>query len=434
MTTPEIYPDRSKAPATGDFSARTLPCTDDRRLNNGILRRCLHRADYELVRIDIVCPTGTMEFMPSVATLRGRMLKEGSRLYSGAAIAEILDFNGASVAAVPSNHNTVVSLTALRRNIRNVLPVFFDLLLHPIFPEKETEALKRQMIVELQCNRETPGYNAGNELRRLMAGDGHRFAMSDSVEQISAITTDILHNSHLPLVNPVEITAFIAGYADAGLLETIDGYLQDITGADHCPTSDIHVFSPRAAGEHKVQVDDSLQDAVITGIPLDSGITSAADYWPLRLAVHALGGYFGSRLMQNIREDKGYTYGIYAQLNTMPEGSFVSVNCECDPKYTPAVLSEISRELVRFANEPMGEDEYHRLHQSLTSLLAGMCDTPMKVQAQMISQLINGQGQDYYDRFWQAVGQVSPEQMSQVVGRYLSTDTLRTVIAGDFKK
>lgn len=434
MNPDNLQPDRSHAPATGDFSPRTLPATDDRKLANGILRRALHRRDYKLIRIDIVCPTGSMEFPPSVATLRGRMLKEGSSNYSGTQIAEILDFNGASVTAVPSNHHTVVSLTALRRNIRNVLPVFFDLLCNPLFPAKAAEALKRQMTAELQCNLETPAYNAGNELRRLMAGDRHRFAISDSVEEINAITTETLLKSHLTMINPAGITAFIAGYADTELLDTIDAYLQNMTGRKNYPENSSVPFCPAAPGRHEVQVDDSLQDAVIVGIPLDAGITDSADYWPLRLAVQALGGYFGSRLMQNIREDKGYTYGIYSQLNVLKEGAFASINCECDRAYTDKVLQEIKAELIRFAAEPMGAAEHHRMCQSLTSLLAGMCDTPMRVQAQLISQLINGQDEDYYNQFWQAVADVTPLQMSMAVARCLPPEALRTVIAGDFKK
>ena len=82
----------------------------------------------------------------------------------------------------------------------------------------------------------------------------------------------------------------------------------------------------------------------------------------------------------------------------------------------------------------MDADEHHRLQLSLASRLAGMCDTPMKVQAQLVSQHINGQSPQYYDMFWEALQQTSPEQMSQAVGQYLPTNAMRTVIAGDFKK
>ena len=75
----------------------------------------------------------------------------------------------------------------------------------------------------------------------------------------------------------------------------------------------------------------------------------------------------------------------------MREGSFANISCECDPTYTAGVLSEINTEIRRFAAKPMDADEHHRLQLSLASRLAGMCDTPMKVQAQLVSQHINGQ-------------------------------------------
>ena len=427
-------PDRSKAPATGDFAPRSLPVPTDRLLDNGILRRCLHREDYELVRIDRVCPSGSMEFMPLVAVLHGRILKEGSRNYSGKQIAETLDYNGASVVAMPSNHHTVVSLTALRRNIHKVLQTFFDLLCHPVFPLKEMDAVKRQMITELQCNRETPAFNAREEMRGLLAGRSHRFAMTESAEGIRDINVEMLHSCHRACIDPQGITAYVAGFADAALITEIDSYLEEIKGCGPSALPQAGIFMPEAAGEYNVQVDGSLQHAVVAAAPVSVCNASDTGFWPLRLAIHALGGYFGSRLMQNIREDKGYTYGIYAQLNIMREGSFANISCECDPTYTAGVLSEINTEIRRFAAKPMDADEHHRLQLSLASRLAGMCDTPMKVQAQLVSQHINGQSPQYYDMFWEALQQTSPEQMSQAVGQYLPTNAMRTVIAGDFKK
>lgn len=428
-------PDRSRAPETGEFQPRKLPLPEERLLPNGIRRLALHRPDYGFLRLDIVCPGGSMEYPPSVATAFGRMLKEGSKNFNGTEIAELLDFNGASVVAAPSNHHTVVSLTALRRNISKVLPVFFDLLQNPLFPEKELQTLKRQMITELQCNRETPSFHAREEIRRLVSGPGHRFARQESEDGIRHISTDTLERCHRMSIAPARMSAHAAGSADKELLAEIDLYLQGIENLADTPGQEHIHFKPEAAGIYKVQVNDSLQHAVAAAVPMPELKPSDKDYWPLRFAIHALGGYFGSRLMQNIREDKGYTYGIYAQYNSLlPEGTFASISCECDPAYTDGVLSEIKAELVKFAETPMNDDEHRILRLSMASSLAGICDTPAKVQAQYISQQINGQGENFYDLYWKALYEVTPAQMSEAAARFLNPEELRVAIAGDFSK
>lgn len=427
-------PDRSTAPATGDFEARSLPVPDERRLSNGIVRRSLDRSDYGLVRLDVVCPTGAMDYPVSVANMYCRMTKEGSRNYDSARIGEILDFNGASVTASASNHNIIVSLTALRRNISKVLPVFFDVLCKPTMPEKELAAVKRQMISELKCNRETAVYCARGELRRLIGGPDHRYGMSESETGLESISPELLDTVRSMSINPGHMAAYIAGRTDSGLLAEIDSRLEAIGGLSEDNSIRINGFEPEKPGRRQVQVDGSLQNSVQMGIPAGIMHPTLPDYWALRLAVHALGGYFGSRLMQNIREDKGYTYGIYSSLNNFSEGTFAIIGCECDSSYTEGVLREVDYELRRFAEEPMGEDELHRMRLNLASKLAGMCDTPMKSQAQYVSQLINGQGTGYYDMFWQALSEVSPEQMSAAAAKYLRPEYLRTVVAGDFRK
>ncbi|MDE6130218.1 MAG: insulinase family protein, partial [Muribaculaceae bacterium] len=409
---------------------RALPSSWRRQRHMGIISSPV----YALIRLAGVCPTGAMEYAPSVATMYGRMLKEGSINFKAAEIAETLDFNGAAVVAAPSNHNIVISLTALRRNIDKVLPVFFDLLASPVFPEKELEAVKRQMLVELKCNRETPSYNAREHMRHILGGEGHRYGMKESESGIMQIDRDMLESCRRRCLDPRNIAVFIAGYADKALTDEIDSRLESIDDCGCKPVIYDLPFTPLPAGVRKVHVEGSLQNCVLMATLVDARNTETPDYWALRLGTHALGGYFGSRLMQNIREDKGYTYGINAGISRVGNDAFVSISCDCDPAYTEGVLKETAYELERFATEPMGADELHRLRLSLASRLAGMCDTPMKIQSQYISQYIHGQSADYYNQFWAALDHITPQQMSEAVGRYLLAADSYTVIAGDFNK
>ena len=144
-----------------------------------------------------------------------------------------------------------------------------------------------------------------------------------------------------------------------------------------------------------------------------------------------LGGYFGSRLMSNIREEKGYTYGINAFLLGRAEDGYIGVSTECDVRYTWKVIEEVKHEMKRLCDEPISLDELNLVRQFMLSDQVKTLDTPFNLASYVSSTWLYGVYPDYYNRQIDTILHATPVQLQQVAQRYLNLDKLRIVIAGD---
>ena len=176
---------------------------------------------------------------------------------------------------------------------------------------------------------------------------------------------------------------------------------------------------------------ESMQNAIAMGIPAIS--RHHEDYVPLRLTVMALGGYFGSRLMTNIREEKGLTYGIGAALMGGHEGSHAYISAKCDSNFTDKVISEIKAELVRLASDPPRGEELERLRMHAYVSLLEILDTPKSIMDYYRTMLIAGTPADYLERQLKGITGLSSDVISEMASKYLRPELLRTSIAGPSK-
>ena len=143
----------------------------------------------------------------------------------------------------------------------------------------------------------------------------------------------------------------------------------------------------------------------------------------------AFGGYFGSRLMQNIRERKGYTYGIDASLPGLGCDRFLRVSTECDAAYVEAVIAEVRSEMERLRREPLPAEELNAVKQFLLGERAKMLDHPFS-QASLVAMVVNGRfPSDHFNRMCGAVVGVTPERLLSLARQYFRPEQLRVVVA-----
>ena len=144
----------------------------------------------------------------------------------------------------------------------------------------------------------------------------------------------------------------------------------------------------------------------------------------------ALGGYFGSRLMTTIREEKGLTYGITAALIGSQEGAYLKISAQCDKSFTAAVLDETRNELRRLVTDPPRGEELQRLKLHAQSALAEMLDTPQSIATYYITELLVNTPTNYYDMQQDSIDAFGPDKCAALAEKYLNPDKLLTAIAG----
>jgi zinc protease len=157
---------------------------------------------------------------------------------------------------------------------------------------------------------------------------------------------------------------------------------------------------------------------------------SHPDYPGMAVLNTLLGGYFGSRLMSNIREDKGYTYGIGSAMVSLREAGYFFISTEVGADVTTAALDEIYKEVKRLQDEPAGEDELSTVRNYLSGTFLKSIDGPFALIDRFKTLTLSGLGYDYYDRYLQTVQSISPAQLQELALRYFNRNDFMELVVG----
>ncbi len=421
--------DRKIAPETRPFGFRKLPAETVEILPNGITFHRYSGGDQPVCNL-LVSFSGGVQETPTEyeAQMAMSMLQEGTANYSGAEIAEILDFNGARFIRSTSAHRSGVNITMLNSGADEVLPLLADMLIAPSFPSDAVEAAKNVATSQLQINSSKVSFLADKECARMIWGDSHPTSKVATEEKIRTISRDTLSAWHSRMASGRTCHVFLSGLLDDRLVDKVRDFLLSLNLAGEGVEPLIIPMSPAAAGVNFVEKEGARQNAVAAAIPAIP--RSHPDYIPLRLAIVALGGYFGSRLMANIREEKGYTYGISSYLAGSLEGSFTGIAAQCDMAYTEPVITEIRKELRDLVLNPPSGEELRRLKLFCSTSLIETLDSPISIMGYYATSLFAGIPDGYFEAQQHAIEALTPDTIAEMAEKYLHPDDLRIAVAG----
>lgn len=424
--------DRITPPEVRPFGKLSLPGMRPVLLDNGIRLNIYDHSFQDVSELTVLIPGGVVDAIGSpVASMLVPVMLDGSRAYPDSALSDIFDFNGAKISPSVTDHYTSVSMRILNSHWPELLPVFADMLLAPQLSERAVAICKQRVGQSAAIAMQRVEYKAEQELRRLTYGPEHPKTQMDTPERVEAVTCEDFHAWHDRLFrqNIGGAELFLSGSVTPGMIADVNR----VFGSIHIDSAlavppYIQPFRPTAPSTAFVDSPGALQSAIRLAIP--SIPRSHPDYIMLRCAVVALGGYFGSRLMTNIREDKGYTYGIQAGLLGSPEGTFMVVQTSADNMYVDAVLAEIRAEIERLYSGDFTADEMGRLRQYLMSTLAQCLDTAFSIASCHVTERIAFTGPDYFARQFDTIMSMTPERLGDVARRHLPLDREIVVVAG----
>lgn len=426
-------PDRKKAPALSGFPPLSLPEFEEILLPNGIRLLTLHSGEEKVSRMTLLWNVGVADVGPQGAFgLMANLLTEGCDGLSGNEVTDILESNGAWFKTSPTRHSTVITLHSLNHAAPVVFPLLGKIVSSPIFPGDALESLKKKNAAEKQLSLLKPSYQATLLARHALYGTGHPAGHAVTPEEILSVNREVIANLHRYTLMANKPTIFLSGHLTDDLL----AIAKDTVGSIPFDETEIgrmtrNVIPPPPFAARKVarkEMSDSLQTGIriqIPTIPRDH-----PDYESLRFATIALGGYFGSRLMANIREEKGYTYGISASLVPSPERPDVVISCECDNRYTEDVVKEIWQEINRLAAEEMTAAELETIRNIMISNLAGILDSPFSISSFRESTESAGLPADTYSKQFSRALSISAKEIKEAAAKYLADTPAVTALAG----
>lgn len=434
---PEMSLDRTKAPEIREFGNLVMPEVKKSVLANGIPLYELDHGSQEACCLTCVWRGGIAEGKAkALPALVLSMMREGTTAHSGEEIADIIESNGAKLFVSADSHFSTLKLYTLNSRAADVLPLLPEIILHPTFPEKNFEVLREKAAKNEEIKLAKVETQATNAVNRMVMGANHPLAVTETPEDIRAYTRADLVRWHERVFPPVtgesgesSLTLFLAGRITPEIRKMIHDLFGQIPVERREPMPfNIIPFECNGAGEERVRVDGALQSAVRMFMPAID--RNHPDYIVLRLLVMALGGYFGSRLMSNIREDKGYTYGINSYLLGYPEGGLIGISSSTDNSTADALIEETIGEIKRLSTGDFTEDEIERLKQHAMSTLASSLDSSFDIMEYYINGLVAFIPSNYFEEQVKAVKSLTPELLTRVARQYLSLDRLNIAVAG----
>lgn len=420
--------DRTIPPLTNPFGRLVIPEPKHSILDNGIPLSIIGNDTDDVILLSIVWSGGIAEAQsPATAALASIVMREGTSNHTGAEIAETLEYNGAQLSILPSPHFTRIDLKSLKSRFEQILPAIIDIFQNPSYPEHEFNILRENQARSLEIEREKVDFHAANAMNRLVMGDRHPLASESTPESVRAISRSDVMAFWRKIFCACPAHIYMAGHITPDIEHLVNKHIGSIRFETE-PAAQINIpFMASSLRETFVSRPESLQSAVRLAIPTIG--RDHPDYTSLRLLVMALGGYFGSRLMANIREDKGYTYGINAYLLGYREGGVMMIGTQCDNSYVEALIGETKQEIARLSSGDFSAEEIERIRFNAMSQLASMLDTPFTITDYYRNHLLSDTPADYFYRQQEAIAALSAENLASLA-RHLPLSNLYTAIAG----
>jgi len=420
-----MMPDRTIAPTFFPPDKFQLPKPEVIVLENGARIDLLKIGDQPVVSIEFIFRSGIwFERKAGQAFFTAKMLSEGTRSFSSAELAAKLDFYGAFIEIQPGFDFTKIALHLPTRHVEKVLDVVSEILFEPTFRENELDLMKQIQVNQLQVNFQKNSYLASREFRSSLYTN-HPYGHSPTKESIEAMTTDSLveyYHNHLQ----GRFDVFLSGKFDAN----VPSVLANMMKSRMKPRPEFHQLpiGETVYFDHYHQKTDSLQTAIHMG---KRCITRTHRDYPAALLLNEVfGGYFGSRLMQNIREDKGYTYGIHSHMAHLKNDSYFVIGTEVKKESREDTLREIQVEIDRIKSEQIPANELDEARNHLKGSILNSLTSPSAVADKLKKIQYYELPEDYYSRLFDGIDGATPEALLELANTLLFDSPLSRVSVG----
>lgn len=400
-----------------------------RLLPGGTAFFSLYGGTQEVVKLDFSFMAGSwFEHHKLESLMAASMISEGTGGKTAGEIANKLDFYGAQLSSVPYYDNNYVSLLALKKHLPNLVPLLAEIINDASFPEHEFEINRQKRYQRALVDAEKVGLVAQRTFLRTTLGEQHPYAPVASPEAYHAVTIEGARQHYKRHYFSGNATLFASGDVDDSVEKLIDQYFGTQWGTpglfrenqpDACSAAVKRIFIERV---------NANQNAVTIGkrVPTQHHPDSAG----LKLLTTIFGGYFGSRLMSNLREEKGLTYGIHASVISFVREALFMVHAEVTAEKTEEAVREIFHEMERLCEEPVPESELEPLRSFLLGRMLEDFDGPF-ARSQSFSSLYEAElPVSYFDTVIQTIRSTTPLQIRELARKYLVPETMYTVVAG----
>jgi len=421
--------DRSIAPKQNAIEKIEFTKAQTHVFASGIKCHSVVQEDCKVVKIEIEFDAGSkFQKKPLVAAMVNTLLLEGSANYSAFEIASFFDNEGAFLDTSCGADKASVVLHCLERSIPKLLPYLKELLTSVTFPKEEVAKYLELSLQNLQVSQQKVDWVARNEFMQALLGKTHPYSWKIEKEQYNSVTREDLISFYEKQYTSSSFEIYASGKVTNEVLLAIEQVFDQTLHAPKNPDA----FSEEVENTSKelsiISLDGSIQSAIRLGALTIN--RKHADFPALFVANTILGGYFGSRLMSNIREDKGYTYGIGSGVLHLNQLSYFIISTEVGSEVTSSTLKEIELEMNKLQAEPVLEEELKLVKNYLLGNIMKGFDGSFSAMGRFKMLHHHDLGYDYYENLIAEIKAMDAEKIQDVAKRYLDYSQLTKIIAG----
>jgi zinc protease len=386
-------------------------------LRNGVDVYAIDAGAEDVLQLELVFWAGnSYEDRNLIAASANFLLKNGTQSKNAFQLNEHFEYYGAYLNRNCYNETATVSIHTLSKHLPELLPVLKEVLTESTFPEHEIETYKQNMKQRLNVNLKKSDFVAGRLIDTYLYGEQHPYGRYSRFEDFDALTRDELLQFYQKWYREGRFMVFVAGKLPADIFQQLDAQLGDLPSSPQALPE--HAIIPAAEHKYRVTNDpNGVQGSIRMGTPFPN--RHHPDFLKVQVLNNVFGGFFGSRLMTNIREDKGYTYGIYSYLENHMQQSAWVISTEAGRDVCEAAVVEIYKEMEDLRNEPVDADELALVRNYMMGSILGDLDGPFHIINRWKNIILNGVPETYFEDQMRTIRTIGAEELQELANKYL---------------
>ncbi|HUX85138.1 MAG TPA: pitrilysin family protein, partial [Chitinophagaceae bacterium] len=310
------------------------------------------------------------------------------------------------------------ALHSLTRHIGELLPLLREIITTPVFPQEELDLYRQNMKQQLAVNLRKCDFVANRKIDECLFGTSHPYGSFSSMEAYDALNRESLVQFYRSHYTFDRCRIFAAGQLPPDFALQLNRHFgKDSWNGPSSSVRPTHNLLPAGQRSYRIQNDpEGVQGAVRMGRLFPNRFHP--DFPGMRVLNTIFGGYFGSRLMSNIREEKGFTYGIHSHLYNCREQSAITIQTEAGREVCESTLTEIYKEMNRIRQEPVEEEELHLVRNYLMGSVLGDLDGPFQLIQRWRDLILNGLDETYFNKNIETVRTITAEELLVLARKY----------------
>lgn len=420
--------DRSIPPQIHQVDTIKIPHPIQYQLDNGITVSEINKGTQDVVRIEVLYDASRpVEDKQLASRYTATLMREGTANYDSKTIAEKIDYYGATLNSGSNMDFSYCTLFVLSRYVEATLPYLQEIMFAPIFNESELEKFRINQLEKLKDNLAKSDLLAFRKITEEMYGADQPYGYNSSAQNIEAIAKSDLHHHFDNYHTNDRCHIVISGKMPNNIRSILNKYLGQIqtNKKDKIIRTD---FPSVSASKHLLPSDQTHQTAIKIGRRMFN--RAHPDFANCFMMTTVLGGYFGSRLMERIREELGYTYNIYASLDPLVYDGYLTINTEVSNDLADKTVEEIKIQIDQLRQEKISKEEMTMVRNYIMGNFLNMVDGPFRIANFIKTLTVSKLQVADYEKIIAGIQSCTPEDILLAAQRYLNPDDLIEVRVG----